>query len=205
VPTSATGLLPTYDVASNGRAAIRVGTDYVAAYMVGSNQAFFIAPDRSVLFGFGEAQAAGSFTNTAVTGRYAGLATTPAALGVSIFSGEFTVDGASPTGNLTGVEDIGAPSGSTLGASVNATYSISSSPTNGRGTIAGKHWRQWRHIRNFRVEVCCGFHERSKPGHPDLRTVIFTHQRIPSAESGEASDPNGRVFFRRHCYSEWTK
>jgi hypothetical protein len=58
-------------------------------------------------------------------------------LGVSIFSGEFSADGATPTGNLTGVEDIGAPSGESSGVAVNATYSISTSPTNGRGTIQG--------------------------------------------------------------------
>lgn len=135
--SSVTGLAGTYDLTSNGRAAFRLGGDYIAAYLVSSNQAFFIVPDGSVLFGFGEAQAAGSFTNTAVTGRYAGLAETPAALGVSIFSGEFTADGASPTGNLTGVEDIGAPSGPSLGVAANATYSISAAPTDGRGTTSG--------------------------------------------------------------------
>lgn len=135
--SSYTGVAGTYAVTSDGRAAFRLGGAYVAAYLVNSNQAFFIVPDSSVLFGFGEAQAAGAFTNAAVMGKYAGSATTPAALGVSIFSGEFIANGAIPTGNITGTEDIGAPSGPTLGASVNATYSISSSPTNGRGTIAG--------------------------------------------------------------------
>ena len=135
--SSVTGLVGTCDITSNGRAAFRLGGAYIAAYLVSSNQAFFIVPDGSVLFGFGEAQAAGSFTNTAVTGTYAGLATTPAALGVSIFSGEFTADGASPTGNLTGVEDIGAPSGPSLGVAANATYSISAAPTDGRGTTSG--------------------------------------------------------------------
>jgi hypothetical protein len=135
--SSVTGLAGTYDVTSNGRAAFRLGGAYIAAYLVSSNQAFFIVPDGSVLFGFGEAQAAGSFTNTAVMGKYAGSPTTPAALGVVMFSGEFTADGASPTGNITGIEDIGAPNGPTLGAAVNATYSISSSPTNGRGTMSG--------------------------------------------------------------------
>ncbi|MGC0775070.1 MAG: hypothetical protein WB543_19200 [Candidatus Acidiferrum sp.] len=135
--SSYTGVAGTYAVASNGRTAFRLGGGYIAAYLVSSNQAFFIVPDGSVLFGFGEAQAAGSFTNTAVTGTYAGLAETPAALGVSIFSGEFTADGASPTGNLTGVEDIGAPSGPSLGVTANATYSISAAPTDGRGTTSG--------------------------------------------------------------------
>lgn len=135
--TSATGLAGTYTMSSNGRAAFQLAGAYVAAYLVSSNQAFFIVPDGSVLFGFGDAQAGGSFTNAAVAGTYAGSATAPAALGVSIFSGEFTGDGASPTGNIAGTEDIGAPSGPSLGVAVNATYSISSTPTNGRGQISG--------------------------------------------------------------------
>ena len=136
-PTSVSGLLGTYSLDSNGRAAIRVGTNYVVAYLVSSNQAFFIVPDSSVLFGFGEPQAPGSFTTSTVNGTYAGSTTNPATLGVSIFSGEFTADGVSPAGNITGIEDIGAPSGARTGAAADATYSVSSTPTNGRGTIAG--------------------------------------------------------------------
>lgn len=136
-PTSATGLLGTYSLGSNGRAAIRVGTNYLVAYLVSPNEAFFIVPDSSVLFGFGEPQAPGSFTNTTVSGTYAGSTTTPATLGVAIFSGEFTADGASPTGNITGIEDIGAPNGASTGIAANGTYNVSSIPTNGRGTMAG--------------------------------------------------------------------
>jgi hypothetical protein len=136
-PASATGLAGTYSVTSNGRAAIRLGTNYLVAYLVDSNQGFFIVPDSSVLFGFGEPQTAGAFTNNAVKGTYAGSTTSPATLGVAVFSGEFTADGASPTGNINGVEDIGAPSGASIGVSANATYTVSSTPTNGRGTMAG--------------------------------------------------------------------
>ncbi len=136
-PTSAIGLPGTYTVTGNGRAAFRIGGAYVAAYMVSSNQAFIIVPDSAVSFGFGEPQTAGSFTNSSVSGTYAGSTTTPATVNVAILSGEFTADGASPTGNISGIEDVGAPSGASLGTTVNATYSISSSPTNGRGTIAG--------------------------------------------------------------------
>jgi len=136
-PTSVSGLAGTYSVTSNGRAAFRLGAAYVAAYLVSSNQAFFIIPDGSVLFGFGEAQAAGAFTNSAVAGRYAGETTAAEALGVTNFSGEFTADGASPTGNITGTEDIGAPSGPSLAVPANATYSISSAPANGRGSVSG--------------------------------------------------------------------
>jgi hypothetical protein len=133
----ATTLTGTYNVTSNGRVAFSVGGDFIAAYLVSSNQVFFIVPDSSVLFGFGDAQAAGSFTNASISGAYAGSTTTPAAVAVKIFSGEFTADGASPTGNLAGTEDIGAPSGATLGQAVSATYSISAAPTNGRGTVSG--------------------------------------------------------------------
>ncbi|HKW87723.1 MAG TPA: hypothetical protein VJN21_03105 [Candidatus Acidoferrales bacterium] len=134
---SVTGLSGTYSLTANGRAAFRLGSGYLAAYLIGSNQAFFIVPDGSVLFGFGDAQVRGSFTDSTITGRYAGSATTPGALGVNIFSGEFAADGGSPTGNLTGTEDIGAPSGASLGVSVSATYSVTSTPTNGRGFVTG--------------------------------------------------------------------
>ncbi|HEV2522883.1 MAG TPA: hypothetical protein VGT24_10925 [Candidatus Acidoferrales bacterium] len=136
VPASAS-LTGTYIASSNGRVTINVGPDYVAAYMISSNQAFFIVPDSTVLFGSGEPQAAGPLSNTALNGTYAGSANAPSTLGVAIFSGEFTADGAIPTGNITGTEDFGAPSGSSSGVAVNATYSISSSPTNGRGTVGG--------------------------------------------------------------------
>ncbi len=135
-PASLTGLPGTYAAASNGRTAIRIGTSYVAAYLVSSNQAFFLVPDSTVLSGFGEPQAAGAFSNSSVQGTYAGSTTNPMTLGAVIFSGEFAADGASPTGNITGTEDIGAPSGPSSQAA-NATYSVSSFPTNGRGTIAG--------------------------------------------------------------------
>ena len=134
---SVTGLTGTYNVTSNGRVTFSVGGDFIAAYLVSANQVFFIVPDSSVLFGFGDAQAAGSFTNASISGAYAGSATTPAVVAVKIFSGEFTADGALPTGDLSGTEDIGAPSGPTLGQPVSATYSISAAPTNGRGTVSG--------------------------------------------------------------------
>ena len=56
---------------------------------------------------------------------------------MTIFSGVFTANGMSPVGTITGVEDIGAPTGATSGSNVSATYAISSTPTNGRGTFTG--------------------------------------------------------------------
>ena len=125
----------TYTVASNGRTDIRAGTGYAAAYLVNSNEAFFILPDSCVSFGFGEPQSPGTFTNSAIAGNYAGSTAIPTNVRDVIFSGEFTADGASPTGNISGIEDIGAPSGPSLAVPANATYSVSISSTfvNGKG------------------------------------------------------------------------
>jgi hypothetical protein len=134
--SSGSDVIGTYSVASNGRTSITAGSAAAVAYLVSSDQAFVIGEGGSVFFGFGEPQAAGSFSNSALKGSYAGLATTPATFGVVMFSGEFAADGASPTGNLTGTEDIGAPSGPVSGVAFRAAYSVASSPTNGRGTMA---------------------------------------------------------------------
>jgi hypothetical protein len=134
-PGSGTGLVGAYIVATNGRTSISVGGYSLVAYLVSLNQTFLFVSDYNVLFGFGEPQATGSFTNNSLKGSYAGFTTTPVTFGVDAFSGEFTADGASPTGNITGTEDIGASSGPKSGVAFNATYSVSSSPTNGRGTM----------------------------------------------------------------------
>src|SRR6266576_2292915 len=134
-PHSVTDAAGTYSVASNGRASIAIGGYSLVAYMVNSNQAFLFVSDLNVLFGFGEPQAAGSFNNSALKGTYAGFTTNPADFGVVVFSGEFSADGVTPTGNITGAEDIGAASGPVSGAAFQATYSVTSSPTNGRGIM----------------------------------------------------------------------
>jgi hypothetical protein len=135
-PNSVTGAAGTYSVANNGRAAITIGGYNLVAYLVNTNQIFLFVSDVNVLFGAGEPQDTGSFTNGTLKGTYAGYATDPVSFKVVAFSGEFTADGASPTGNVTGAEDIGAPSGPVSGAPFKATYSVSPSPTNGRGTMA---------------------------------------------------------------------
>ncbi|HEY4818061.1 MAG TPA: hypothetical protein VIH67_11570 [Candidatus Acidoferrum sp.] len=133
-PNSITGAPGTYSVAGNGRASITIGGYSLVAYLVNLNQVFLSVSDSNVLFGFGEPQT-GSFNNGALKGTYAGYATNPATFAVGAFSGEFSADGATPTGNITGTEDIGAPSGPVPGAPFKATYSVVSSPTNGRGTM----------------------------------------------------------------------
>jgi Domain of unknown function (DUF4082)/Putative Ig domain/Bacterial Ig domain len=134
-PNSFTNAPGTYSVASNGRTSITVRGFSLLAYLVNLNQIFLFVSDANVLFGFGEPQAPGSFNNGALNGTYAGYATNPAAFGVTVFSGEFASDGATPTGNMTGAEDIGASSGPVSGAAFKAMYSVSPSPTNGRGTM----------------------------------------------------------------------
>ena len=134
-PHSVTDAAGTYSVAGNGRASIAVGGYALVAYLVKPNQVFLFVSDVNVLFGVGEPQAAVSFDNTSLKGAYAGLATNPVGYDVTVFSGEFAANGASPTGSMTGTEDIGTPSGPNPGAAFNATYSISPSPTSGRGVM----------------------------------------------------------------------
>ena len=135
-PNSVTGAAGTYSVASNGRASITIGGYSLVAYLVNLNQLVLFVSDSNVLFGFGEPQAAMSFTNAALKGAYAGYATNPVGFGVVVFSGEFSADAAAPTGNMTGTEDIGSTSGPASSTAFKATYSVSPSPTNGRGTMA---------------------------------------------------------------------
>jgi len=133
--TSAVNQVGTYNVASNGRASILAGGAPAVAYLVSPNTAFFMGSDSSVLFGLGEPQVVTSFTNSQVKGAYAGLASSPATFGVTTFSGEFSADGSSPTGNMTGVEDTVASNGPKSGVTFKSTYSLSSSGANGRGTM----------------------------------------------------------------------
>jgi hypothetical protein len=134
-PNSVTAAPGMYSITPNGRAAITIGGYSLVAYLVNANQIILFVSDSNVLFGFGEPQTALSFTNVDLKGTYAGFATDPVSFAVETFSGEFTADGASSTGKITGSEDISTPSGSSAGTAFNATYSISSSPTNGRGTM----------------------------------------------------------------------
>lgn len=134
-PNSVSAAPGSYSVASNGRTTMTIGGYSLVAYLVGTNQMFLSVSDSNVLFGSGEPQTASALTNAAVAGGYAGLATNPVSFKSSVFSGEFSGDGASPTGHLTGAEDISNSNGTVSGTSVAATYSISSSPTNGRGTF----------------------------------------------------------------------
>jgi len=134
-PNSVTGAAGTYSVAANGRATIAIGGYRLVAYLMKANQVFLFVSDANVLFGPGEPQTASSFTNGTLKGSYAGFATNPADFQVTVFSNVFAADGATPTGNMTGAEDLGASSGPVSDEAFKATYAVSASPTNGRGTM----------------------------------------------------------------------
>ena len=134
-PNSVTGAAGTYSVAANGRATIAIGGYRLVAYLMKANQVFLFVSDANVLFGPGEPQTASSFTNGTLKGSYAGFATSPADFQVAVFSNVFAADGATPTGNMTGAEDLGASSGPVSDEAFKATYAVSALPTNGRGTM----------------------------------------------------------------------
>jgi hypothetical protein len=134
-PNSVIGAAGTYNVASNGRTSITIGGNSLVAYLVNSNQVFLFVSDANVLFGFGEPQEASSFNNSVLKGTYAGFTTNPAAFGVVVFSGEFSADGVTPIGNVAGTEDIGAQSAPNPSVAFKGTYSVTSSSTDGRGTM----------------------------------------------------------------------
>ena len=184
---SVTALMGTYIVATNGRSTMMIGQYNTVAYLVSANQAFFLGTDSS---GFVDPQAAGSLTNSAVQGTYAGSAISPATSNVAIFSGEFTADGASPTGNITGIEDIGASSGPVSGSAFNATYSISSSPTNGRGTMtitSGSGGSAVVYVVSPSKFVVVPLND------PNPAVWIFEGSSLPSTLSSLALDPTSVV------------
>ena len=130
-PHSVTDFAGTYSVAGNGRTTLTLGGYHLVAYLVNSNDAFLFVSDANVLFGYLEAQTLGNYTSAALNGSYAGFATHPVDFAVKVFSGEFSGNGST----LTGTVDEGLSSGPVSGAAFNASYSVSASPTNGRGMM----------------------------------------------------------------------
>jgi hypothetical protein len=197
-PGFSIGLPWTYGVEGNGRTTIATGTSVALGYLVSSNQAFLLNTDSSVLFGFGEPQAAQSLNNSAVAGTYAAFTSAPATYGVVNFSGEFTADGVAPTGNIAGTKDVGASSGMITGASGSATYSVSSSPLNGRGTVTdGLGWSAAAYLASTTKFVAVPLSDpnpvviifEQAPPPPTLFALLLT----PTSVVGGAQSPVGTV------------
>jgi hypothetical protein len=187
-PNFSSGLPWTYTVDGNGRATIVTGTNAALAYLVSSNQAFFLNTDSSVLFGFGEPQTAKSLDNSAVTGTYAGFTSAPATYSVVTFSGEFAGDGVSLTGSIAGVKDIGAPSGMITEAPISAAYSISSSSINGRGTVTdGPAWSGAAYVVSTTKFVVVPLSD------PNPAAMIFEQAPSPPTVSSLALTPTSVV------------
>ena len=130
-PHSVTDFAGTYAVAGNGRTTLTLGGYHLVAYLVNSNDAVLFVSDANVLFGYLEAQTPGTYTSATLKGGYAGFATHPVDFAVKVYSGEFSANGST----LTGTVDEGFASGTVSGAAFNASYSVSASPTNGRGMM----------------------------------------------------------------------
>lgn len=130
-PASITGFAGTYAVASNGRTTLTLGGYRLVSYLVNFNDALLFVSDSNVLFGLLEPQTPGTYTSGALNGAYAGYATNPVDFAVNVFSGEFNANGST----LTGTEDRGLSSGAVSGATFSGSYSVSASPTNGRGMM----------------------------------------------------------------------
>jgi hypothetical protein len=131
---SSEALSGTYSVTSDGRAAITIGPITMVAYLAKLDQAFFVVTNGPAFFGLSEPQS-GSFTNKTISSTFAGVTTLPAPSAAVTFSGEFTADGVAPIGTITGIEDTGGANGPVSGSPFSATYSIASSPINGRGVM----------------------------------------------------------------------
>jgi hypothetical protein len=145
VHQSVTNLSGTYQVARNGRTAIDVGAYAAVAYLVGPQQGFLLGTDSS---GFVQGQSAQAFGNGVLNGSYAAMTATPASPDALILAGEFSAQGADSLGKVTAGGDRAGPAGKLAGSDrpaaaagagphepFTATYSISSSPVNGRGVM----------------------------------------------------------------------
>lgn len=136
ISASATNQSGTYTMLANGHSCITVGTTELVAFLVNSNQAFVLGADSSALFGSGEPQTNAPLGNSAVSGTYAGFSSTVPVFAGTESDGTFSADGASPTGGINGTQDTVGTNGPNSGVAFVSSYSVSSSPVNGRGTMS---------------------------------------------------------------------
>jgi YD repeat-containing protein len=126
--TTQSGTL-TYAVTPNGRVTLTGGTGtQPVLYLVSQNKGFIIGTNVGVEFGFFENQALGPFSNSSLSGTYAGGSVTPVDSNVG---DEVHVLVAS-SGTITGTSDLSKPSGLTQNQAFTFTYSVA---TNGRTVL----------------------------------------------------------------------
>jgi hypothetical protein len=81
----------TYAVAANGRVTLTGPSGVPVVYLVTRNKGFIVGTDVNVLSGFFENQSGGPFSNTSLSGTYAGGSVTPVDSTVSDEVDEFVV------------------------------------------------------------------------------------------------------------------
>jgi hypothetical protein len=118
----------TYTLSTNGRVVVSGGKHPMIAYLVDSNEGFFLDDDPAVSDGFFYPQATGPFSNTSVSGNYFFGVTPPAVSASTVDSGVATSTG---NGTLTLTEDASAPGGLVTGQSLTDNLTVAS---NGRVT-----------------------------------------------------------------------
>ena len=118
----------TYTLSLNGRVVVSGGKHPMIAYLVDSNEGFFLDDDPAVSDGYFYPQAAGPFSNTSVSGNYFFGVTPPAVSASTVDSGVATSPG---NGVFTITEDASSTNGLTTGQSLTDNLTIGS---NGRVT-----------------------------------------------------------------------
>lgn len=121
----------TYTVASNGRVTLTGGTNPPVLYLYGNNAGFLVGTDANVEFGIIEAQAAGPFNNSSLSGAYELGTENPSTDTAALESGVATLNG---SGNVAGTSDQSSPAGLAQNQNLSLTYSVGS---NGKGSFGG--------------------------------------------------------------------
>lgn len=112
-PTSGNG---TFSVSSNGRVTFLTPSGIASPdpvlYLVNTNQAFIVGTDTAVTFGFMEPQSGGPFTNSSLSGTYAGGSIAPV---LSTATNQVDIAVADGVGGLSFTTDITSGTGLTQG------------------------------------------------------------------------------------------
>ncbi len=132
VVTTGTVLKGTYDVSSNGRVTLTVGTNPPVLYLVSANEAFMLGTDDAATFGLLEPGGGGTLSNATIAGNFISGTDTPAGTKVTDLSGVIAFDGVSA---LTGTLDESTLAVNLADQALTGTYSVTNTPVKGHGTF----------------------------------------------------------------------